>query len=202
MSRAIIAILRGVLPDEVERLGGCLIEAGIDRIEVPLNSPDALTSIECLARAFGDIAEIGAGTVLTEKDVEDVSRAGGTLIVSPDANSGVIRRTKALGLRSFPGVMSPTECFAALSAGADALKFFPASVLGLHGFKALKAVLPKQVLTFAVGGVGAADFDAWLSSGVTGFGIGTALFIPGLSASEVQDRARKLVTAYDEAKAG
>jgi 2-dehydro-3-deoxyphosphogalactonate aldolase len=98
--------------------------------------------------------------------------------------------------------MSPTECFAALSAGADALKFFPASVLGLDGFKALKAVLPTQVQTFAVGGVGSADFDAWLSSGVTGFGIGTALYIPGLSASEVQDRACKLVTAYDGAKAG
>jgi 2-dehydro-3-deoxyphosphogalactonate aldolase len=169
---------------------------------VPLNSPDALTSIERLARAFGDIAEIGAGTVLTEQDVEDVSRVGGTLIVSPDANSGVIRRTKALGLRSFPGVMSPTECFAALSAGADALKFFPAAVLGLDGFRALKAVLPTQVPTFAVGGVGPADFDAWLSSGVTGFGIGTALYTPGLSASEVQDRALKLVTAFDGAKAG
>lgn len=200
MSRAIVAILRGVSPEEVEGLGGALIEAGISRIEVPLNSPKAFQSIEQLARKYGNVAEIGAGTVLTEDDVERVSQAGGSLIVSPNANVSVIRRTKSLGLKSFPGVLSPTECFSALSAGADALKFFPASILGLSGFMALKAVLPKDTQTFAVGGVGEADFSSWISAGVTGFGIGTALFVPGLTQAEVEQRARALVIAYDRSK--
>ena len=200
MSRAIVAILRGVSPEEVEGLGGALIEAGISRIEVPLNSPKAFQSIEQLARKYGNVAEIGAGTVLTEDDVERVSQAGGSLIVSPNANVSVIRRTKSLGLKSFPGVLSPTECISALSAGADALKFFPASILGLNGFMALKAVLPKDTQTFAVGGVGEADFSSWISAGVTGFGIGTALFVPGLAQAEVEKRAHALVSAYDRSK--
>ncbi|SMY10236.1 MULTISPECIES: 2-dehydro-3-deoxy-6-phosphogalactonate aldolase [Paracoccaceae] len=200
MSRAIVAILRGVSPEEVEGLGGALIEAGISRIEVPLNSPKAFQSIEQLARKYANVAEIGAGTVLTEDDVERVSQAGGSLIVSPNANVSVIRRTKSLGLKSFPGVLSPTECFSALSAGADALKFFPASILGLNGFMALKAVLPKDTQTFAVGGVGEADFSSWISAGVTGFGIGTALFVPGLTQAEVEKRAHALVSAYDRSK--
>jgi 2-dehydro-3-deoxyphosphogalactonate aldolase len=199
MSRNLIAILRGLTPAEALPVTQCLIEAGITRIEVPLNSPDPLTSIKAMAEAFSARAEIGAGTVLDPEQVTAVKTAGGTLVVSPDCNPDVIRATKICGMSSFPGVMTPTECFSALRNGADGLKFFPASLIGPDGLKAMLAVLPKGTETYAVGGAGPDNFSDWIKVGATGFGIGTALFKPGLSVAEVRERADKIVAAYDAA---
>lgn len=198
--RELVAILRGVTPTEVVAIGQVLIEAGITQIEVPLNSPDPLQSIAALVQQFGTQAVIGAGTVLTVQQVEAVANVGGQLIVSPNCNVAVIERSKQLGLLSLPGVMTPTECFQALNAGADGLKFFPASLIGTSGLKALKAVLPNTTRCYAVGGVGAAEFSAWFKAGITGFGIGTALYKPNDSAQQVAERARELVAAYDAAQ--
>ena len=197
MSRNLIAILRGVRPDEVEAIGAALIKAGIDRIEVPLNSPDPLDSISRLAKAFGDSALIGAGTVLTVDDVTAVANSGGRLIVSPNADGEVIAETKRLGLASYPGVYTASECFAAVKAGADGLKIFPAFQMGPKGLKALRDVLPKSTQVYTVGGVGAADFAEWRAAGADGFGIGGALYRPGATAAEVRAAAKELVKSYD-----
>lgn len=199
MHRTIVAILRGVRPDEVVAIGEALIAAGITVIEVPLNSPQPLESIARLAKACGDRAEIGAGTVLTPSDVTDVAAAGGKLIVSPNCNPAVIAATKAAGLVSYPGVMTPTECFAALDAGADALKIFPGELVGAKGVKAMSAVLPTGTPIYAVGGVGADDFATWLAAGASGFGIGSALYKPGDTAEVVAEKAARMVAAYDAA---
>jgi 2-dehydro-3-deoxyphosphogalactonate aldolase len=201
MSREIIAILRGVLPRDAVEICEEIFAAGIDRIEVPLNSPEPFDSIERIAKAMGDRALIGAGTVLSVEDVDRVNSAGGRLIVSPDCNIEVITHSKALGLLSYPGVMTPTECFAALRAGADGLKFFPGDMIGPAGLKAVRAVLPKDTPAYAVGGANPGNFKDWVAAGATGFGIGSAIFKPGDGATEVRAKADAIVAAYDEAMA-
>lgn len=199
MSRPIIAILRGIRPAEAEAVGHALINAGIDRIEVPLNSPDPLESIRTLADAFGERALVGAGTVLTPEQVEAVSGAGGKLIVSPNYDAEVITRTVGLKMQSWPGVYTPTEAFAALKAGASGLKLFPGVTAGPAGLAALRPVLPPGTLVFAVGGAGPENFGQWIKAGADGFGIGSALYKSGMDLAEIADRAAQLVAAYDEA---
>jgi 2-dehydro-3-deoxyphosphogalactonate aldolase len=194
--RHLIAILRGITPPEAAAAAQALVAAGITRIEVPLNSPEPFASIAAMVRATPD-AEIGAGTVLTVDDVGRVKAAGGSLVVSPNCDPDVICATRAQGMASWPGVMTPTECFAAIKAGASGLKLFPGSLIGPEGLKAIRAVLPKDLPVYAVGGAGPANFADWVKAGANGFGIGTALYTPGLSTAEIATRATEIVAAYD-----
>lgn len=199
--RHIIAILRGITPPESIGVCEALIEAGITMIEVPLNSPDALTSISLAANALGDRAAIGAGTVLTKKQVWAVADAGGTFIVSPDTNKQVIEETVRIQLLSYPGVFTPTDAFRAIKAGATGLKFFPAEVLGPKGIKAMKAVLPPELPVYAVGGANPDNFGEYFAAGCTGFGLGTYIYKPGMTVADVAERGRTAVAAYDAGKA-
>ena len=199
--RHIIAILRGITPSETLDVCKALIAAGITMIEVPLNSPDALTSIALASNTLGDEASIGAGTVLSKKHVWAVSDAGGTFVVSPDTNKQVIAETVRLQMLSYPGVFTPTDAFRAVKAGATGLKFFPAEVLGPKGIKAMKAVLPPELPLYAVGGANPDNFGEYFAVGCAGFGLGTYIYKPGMSAGDVAERAATAVAAYDAGKA-
>ncbi|HBS99830.1 MAG TPA: 2-dehydro-3-deoxy-6-phosphogalactonate aldolase [Citreicella sp.] len=201
MTRELIAILRGLTPAEAPAVTETLIEAGLTRIEVPLNSPDPYDSIAAMVAAYGSAAEIGAGTVLAPEQVLRLRDIGARMVVSPDTNQRVIMATKAAGMDSYPGVLTPTEAFTALRAGADGLKFFPASLLGPANLAAMKAVLPQGTRTYAVGGVEADNMADWIAAGVTGFGIGSWLYKPGRSLEDLAARARDVVAAYDAAVA-
>lgn len=191
----IAAILRGVTTDEIDAIGDALVEAGITVIEVPLNSPKPFVSIERLAVRHGGHALVGAGTVLEVADVARVAAAGGRLIVAPNFDPAVVRAAKAAQLGALPGVMTPSEGFAARKAGADGLKLFPAEVIPPAVFKAWRAVFPADTLLLAVGGVTVDNLKSYAEAGASGFGIGSALYRPGRSAAETGRLARALVAA-------
>jgi 2-dehydro-3-deoxyphosphogalactonate aldolase len=191
----LIAILRGVRPEEVVGIGETLVDAGFSLIEVPLNSPDPLDSVARLSTALAGRAVIGAGTVLREEDVAAVQAAGGTMIVSPNTNIAVIEATASAGLVSLPGISTPSEAFAALDAGATALKLFPAEGSSPAVLKAMRAVLPSNVRVLPVGGITPENLAPWRNAGAAGFGLGSALYVPGLTADEVGIRARKFIAA-------
>ena len=198
MSRNIIAILRGVRPCEVVEIAGTLLGCGITKIEVPLNSPEPFESIAAIVQEFDDQALIGAGTVLTVSDVQRTCDVGGKFVVSPNCDPEVIAATKTAGLLSYPGVMTPSECFLALQLGADGLKFFPSNLIGPAGMKAICAVLPKATEVLAVGGAGPENFVEWKEAGADGFGIGSSIYKPGYSMMKVQSRANHIVSVYDQ----
>ena len=189
----LIAIIRGVRPDEAEAVGGAIVEAGIRIVEVPLNSPDPFASVERLAKRFGDHALIGGGTVLDPDDVKRVARAGGRIIVSPSTDAAVIKETWEEGLVSAPGFFTPSEAFCALKAGAHVLKLFPAEAASPAVLKATKAVLPHEVPLMVVGGVKPDTMRPWLEAGASGFGLGSGLFRPDRDAGEVAAAARAYV---------
>lgn len=199
MARELIAILRGVKPSEVCDITQVLIKSGINKIEVPLNSPEPFDSISLLCKQFGSKALLGAGTVTTVEQVKQLKEIGAKLVVSPICKTDVIQTTKSLDMISCPGVLTPTECFTALEAGADYLKIFPSSVVGINGIKAVRAVLPKEAKIIAVGGVAFDNFKQWADAGATGVGMGSELYKAGDSVDVVAKRAEALVAAYDGA---
>lgn len=192
----LVAILRGLKPEEAVEVGEALLDAGFTCLEAPLNSPRPLESIRLLRDALGDRALVGAGTVLTPEAVREVVEARGQLIISPNADPEVIRESVAVGALSMPGVFTATEAFAALAAGAQVLKLFPSEIAGPAGLKALRAVLPAGQRLYAVGGVTPETLATWRAAGASGFGIGGALYKPGMTAAEVGDRARAFVAAW------
>jgi 2-dehydro-3-deoxyphosphogalactonate aldolase len=189
----LVAILRGVKPDEVPGIVTALEREGVAIVEVPLNSPQPLDSIARLAREFGERLLIGAGTVMTEAQVAEIANAGGKLIVTPHATAEVVRAAKARGLLAIPGFFTPTEAFAMLAAGADAIKLFPAEAAAPAVLRALLAVLPKGTAVLPVGGIDAASIPAWRKAGAAGFGVGSSIYKPGDSAATVAGKARLLV---------
>ena len=198
--RELIAILRGIRPDEACSIAEVLIESGITIIEVPLNSPRSLKSIELMVRSFGGDIIFGAGTVINVSQVQEVYNCGGKIIVSPNCNIDVIKETKLKGLLSFPGVFTPSECFSALDNGADGLKFFPSFLIQPEGYRSMRAVLPESIRSYAVGGVDENNFLDWFRVGITGFGIGSSLYKVGDTARKVSEKAKKLVRSFDEAR--
>lgn len=191
----VIAILRGITPDEIIPVGRALIACGINIIEIPLNSPEPFESIRRLSADARDQAIIGAGTVLSVADVDAVRRAGGQLVVSPNTDAAVVAATVAAGMISVPGYFSPTEAFAAIQAGAHAIKLFPAEAASPSVLKAQRAVLPPNLPIFIVGGVQADDAAKWMSAGASGFGLGGALYRPGQSAEDVRRAAKQFLAA-------
>jgi 2-dehydro-3-deoxyphosphogalactonate aldolase len=195
----VVAILRGIKPDEIEPIAGALIDEGIEAIEVPLNSPEPLVSIRRLAGRHGERVLVGGGTMLSIDDVNGVHAAGGRLMVSPNTDAAVIRRGVELGMVTMPGVFTPTDAFLALAASASALKFFPAGNLGPGGIAAIKAVLPANVVIGAVGGIGPENMAEFAKVGVSAFGLGTALYLPGDDADAVAGKARAIMLALKAA---
>jgi len=198
----LIAIVRGITPEDAEAIGEAVLEGGIRIIEVPLNSPDPLRSIELLARRFGDSMLVGAGTVLNSVQVRQVRDAGGRIIVSPDTNVEVIAASAEAGLVSSPGYFTPSEAFAAIRAGATALKLFPAEAASPALLRAQRAVLPKDVPVLIVGGVKPDAVGQWFDAGADGFGLGSALYKSGQSPEQVGQQARAFVAAVEGAKGG
>jgi 2-dehydro-3-deoxyphosphogalactonate aldolase len=196
----LVAILRGLEPERAVAVGEVLVECGFDIIEVPLNSPDPMISISALVEALGDRALIGAGTVLAEAEVDQLATIGARLVVSPNGNPAVIRRTAAHGMVSLPGVLTPTEMFAALEAGATGLKIFPAEMVSPAIIGAVRAVLPPAVRLLAVGGINAGNMGDYLGAGVAGFGIGGSLFKPGKPLDKIAADARAIVAAFNAAR--
>ena len=192
----LVAILRGLRPAEAEAVGGALVEAGFRILEVPFNSPEPFASIRLLADRFGSGTLVGAGTVIDPADVTRLADAGGRLVVMPHTDPAVIAAAKAAGMACLPGVATPSEAFAALRAGADALKLFPAETLGPASVKAWRAVLPPGVLLLPVGGITPDNMAPWVAAGAAGFGLGTALYRPGATAAEVTAAARRFVAAW------
>lgn len=192
----LVAILRGVQPHEVEPIGDVLIDAGFTIVEVPLNSPDPYESIARLAKRLDGYAAVGAGTVLNVEAVDLVEAAGGTLIISPNADTRVIAAAAQRGLVAMPGIATPTEAFAALEAGAAALKLFPAEAASPGVMKAMRAVLPAGVRMLPVGGIVPSVLEDWHKAGAAGYGLGSALYVPGMDAATVGERARAFVAAW------
>jgi 2-dehydro-3-deoxyphosphogalactonate aldolase len=192
----LVAILRGIRPDEIDAAADVLMEAGFRLIEVPLNSPDPLVSIERLARRVGDAALVGAGTVLSVEQVGQVQDAGGALIVSPNTNVAVIAESARRGLVSLPGYFTPSEAFSALEAGASGLKLFPAEAATPAVVKAQRAVLPKGIPLLAVGGITPTNMEPWRQAGADGFGLGSALYRSGMTAADLGTNARSFAKAF------
>ena len=197
LKRRLVAILRGLRPEEAVAVAAAIHAAGIEAIEVPLNSPDPFVSIAAIAKALPNTALVGAGTVLAAQDVDRLHEAGGRLLVSPNIDAEVMAAARRHGMVTMPGVFTPTEAFLALRLGASALKFFPASVLGTGGITAMKAVLPADTIAGAVGGVSEKDFAGYKAAGVSAFGLGSSLFKPGMSVDDTAGRARAAAAAWD-----
>lgn len=198
----LVAILRGLRPEEADAVGDALVEEGFRLIEVPMNSPQPLDSVRRLAARLGERAVVGAGTVLSADAVDQVRDAGGRVVISPNADVAVIARTAEHGLASLPGVATPSEAFAALGAGATALKLFPAEGASPAVLKAMRAVLPPATRVLPVGGIAPDTMIPWIDVGAAGFGLGSALYKPGMTAGEVGERARRFATAWREAGGG
>ncbi|PAU76245.1 2-dehydro-3-deoxy-6-phosphogalactonate aldolase [Halomonas salipaludis] len=201
MTLPLIGILRGVTPEQAVAVGEAALAAGITTLEVPLNSPQPFDSIARLREALGERALVGAGTVLSPAQVREVHAAGGQLVVSPNCRPAVIEATRRLDMQSWPGVVTPSEAFDALDAGASGLKLFPAVQVGIAGMQALRAVLPAGTRLYAVGGIGVDNFAAWRAAGVDGAGLGSALYQPGQAAGQVGEQARTLVAAWQASTA-
>lgn len=202
MKYPLVAILRGIRPEETQGVVEALLESGFGAIEIPLNSPEPFRSIEIAAKLAPADALIGAGTVLTVDDVARLDGVGGKLMVSPNVDTDVITAAREKGMVTMPGVLTPTEALLALKAGATGLKFFPASVLGPSGINAIRSILPKDALVAAVGGVSDKNFSDYTSIGIKAFGLGTSLYKPGMSAGEARERAEITIQAYDAAVGG
>lgn len=196
-NRELIAILRGLTLDRCVKVSEILIAEGFSKLEVPLNSPNPMETISKMQNSFGNSVTIGAGTVTNVSEVNQLCKIGCQMIVSPNTDTEVIKATKNGGMLSFPGAFTPSECYSAINSAADGLKIFPAFKLGVKGFKALKAVLPNNLKTYAVGGIDETHFSDWLDAGVTGFGIGSNLFHSYMSDDDIQSAAKKFVLAYD-----
>ena len=198
LRRSLVAILRGIAPGEAASVIAALIEEGFEAIEVPLNSPDAFTSIAAAVKLAPQGVLIGAGTVLEVEQVDRLNDVGGRLMVSPNVDPAVIARATSHGMVTMPGVLTPTEALLAVKAGASGLKFFPANLIGPAGIQAISVVLPPGTVIGAVGGVSDKDFAAYAAAGIRTFGLGSSLYRPGLAASEVRARARATIAAYDD----